>query len=261
MVDLVTSLSENSEYSDEIKENIESLIPVINETRDSIEKLYITGKETTEEAKKLLDEVSEGVNSVSQNDQKLKEQLDKDDKVQKMIEQTLSDVNKHGMAGAFLKRKEELKKTVILWGVLSLISMSGLVIVSYLLANELISNPNFDPLRNLFKIPSVIAGVWLCWFCAKQYGFTIRIREDYSFKYAISMAFEGYKKETREVNPDLLEKLVQLTIISVSLNPESIYDTKSNHGSPMNETFSAIQKIFKLDLKGKVDMSAKDLLS
>lgn len=70
--------------------------------------------------------------------------------------------------------------------------------------------------------------------------------EDYSFKYAISMAFEGYKKETMEIDDDLLHKLVELTIINISKSPVSNFDSKSNHGTPYNEILENMGgKIFK----------------
>jgi hypothetical protein len=37
-------------------------------------------------------------------------------------------------------------------------------------------------------------------------------REEYSFKYAISMAFEGYKKESLDVNEELPDNLLRLTL-------------------------------------------------
>jgi len=257
---LISDLEENNELIEKAEDKANEVIPKIEKLKTDTETLFDSQKTLTKEASELFIKVASGYKNIEDINGKLNDQIQIDDDIQKKIKETLSDVNKHGMAGAFLKRKNELKSTVLLWGISSIISMAALVIVSYLLANELIANPSFDPIKNLFKIPSVIAGVWLCWFCAKQFGYTIRIREDYSFKYAISMAFEGYKKETREVNQEMLEQLLQLTILSVSVNPVSLYDTKSNHGSPMQETMEAIRRIFKIEFKGDVKADINKLV-
>ncbi|MEG2366475.1 MAG: hypothetical protein RSB29_07000, partial [Alistipes sp.] len=67
----------------------------------------------------------------------------------------------------------------------------------------------------------------------------------YSFKYAISMAFEGYKREAAEVNEELLDKLLQITLNSISISPVQCYDTKTNHATPVNEITEGILKEMK----------------
>ncbi len=52
----------------------------------------------------------------------------------------------------------------------------------------------------LNHLPLLGPFIWLGWFSAVQYGYVSRVREDYAFKFAASMAFEGYKKEAREVD-------------------------------------------------------------
>ena len=73
------------------------------------------------------------------------------------------------------------------------------------------------------------------------------------------MAFEGYKNETREINEDLLEKLLQMTIGNISINPTSIYDSKSNHGSPWHEFAAGIRSFFKVDAKIEAKIDTNDI--
>ncbi len=140
------------------------------------------------------------------------------------------------MAGSFYTRKEELKLTLRFWQWATILSIIGLIAGAIWVVKPIIENPgNFTTMAYLARIPILAALVWLGWFCSKQYGYTTRIREDYSYKYAISMAFEGYKKQANNVNEDLLNNLLELTINSVGKSPVTIYDTKNNHGTPMNE--------------------------
>ncbi len=270
---LKTELSTTNEKSKEILKNISEIEASAQESEETINELSPQLKTTYNEAKeiqkntvindekiiKLIALLDDKVKTVDKTQTTLVEQLEKDEELQEQIQQTLQDVNKHGMAGAFLKRKNELRFTVFIWGFLSVIAMGILIGVSYKFAIHIMDVKEFDLVRNLFKIPSVIAGVWLCWFCAKQFGYTIRIREDYSFKYAISMAFEGYKNETREIDESLLKKLLEVTVANISVNPVVLYNTKTNHGSPWHELTDGIKSFFKVDVKADITANTSDI--
>ena len=270
---VTTTIEEHSKRAEEILEKFNDSLEELNENNEQSNKMMTEISKIKEsskdlsvyliEAKTNIDVLSKKSELVAANIEKnqttLNDQIKKDKELQFEIEQTLQDVNKHGMAGAFKKRKDELKWTVIIWGTLSVISISVLVGLTYNFAKDIFDSQAFDPIKNLFKLPSAIAGVWLCWFCGKQFGYSMRIREDYSFKYAISMAFEGYKNETREINEDLLEKLLQMTIGNISINPTSIYDSKSNHGSPWHEFAAGIRSFFKVDAKIEAKIDTNDI--
>ncbi|UXX77894.1 hypothetical protein N7E81_10995 [Reichenbachiella carrageenanivorans] len=159
-----------------------------------------------------------------------------------MIQKTIEDANRAGMAGSFKKRKDELRWTLVFWQFFTIASLGLLIYLSFVLVKPLISDPNWEEI--IVKLPILASCVWLCWFSSKQYGFTARIREDYSYKYAVSMAFEGYKNAAREINADLLEQLLSLTVLNISKNPISIFDTRNNHGSPINEIIDSTLKRF-----------------
>ncbi|MEA4975598.1 MAG: hypothetical protein VB046_07665 [Paludibacter sp.] len=174
----------------------------------------------------------------------LNEQLSTNKNQQEYIQQTIEDVSRAGMAGSFKKRKDELKFTQFVWAALTIISVGGLVWLSYNVVKPLLEGQGFPIEQLYFKIPVIASAVWLGWFCSKQYGFTTRIREDYSYKYAISLAFEGYKNEAREIDEELLQHLIKLTIFNISKSPVTIFDTKNNHGTPYNEMFDNLTKRF-----------------
>lgn len=213
-----------------VKEDISSKQAEITKLKTEIEQIQTKNKES----QLLIDKFSKT----------LTEQLDTNKEQQEYIQQTIEDVSRAGMAGSFKKRKDELRWTQFIWASLTIISVSGLIWLSYSLVKPLLSGQELDLNQLYFKIPVIASAVWLGWFCSKQYGFTTRIREDYAYKYAISLAFEGYKNETREIDEELLQKLVQLTIFNISKSPVSIFDTKSNPGSPYNEMFENIVKRF-----------------
>ena len=63
------------------------------------------------------------------------------------------------------------------------------------------------------------------------------------------MAFEGYKNATKEINEEMLESLLSLTLQNISSNPLTIYETGNNHGTPINEILSNWTKKGKVKIK------------
>lgn len=258
-VTLVKAISELKEKAEESNQIIEEVTPSLKATFDNVEELKQNLNDLETANRKYTQQFEEKGNRIGELQKKLEAQIKLDDDLQSKIKQTLGDVNKYGMANAFYKRKNELKTTVILWGIASFVSIAAMVCISYFFAMQMIQATTFDPIRDLYKIPSLLIGIWLCWFCVRQFGFAIRIGEDYSYKCAISMAFEGYKNETREINKALLEKLLQVTLENISTNPTALYNTRSNHGSPWQELADGIKSFFKLDVKADVTADTKDV--
>lgn len=176
---------------------------------------------------------------------------------QRNIQDTIDNANRAGMAASFKKRKDELVIPYWAWGAATVATIGVLIVSSYNVFTILKDRPfSYDYL--LVRIPIFASFVWLGWFCAKQFGFVSRIREDYSYKYAVSMAFEGYKNATKEINEEMLENLLTLTLQNISANPLSIYETGTNHGTPMNEILASWTKKGKVkirkDEKNKVEV-------
>lgn len=82
--------------------------------------------------------------------------------------------------------------------------------------------------------------VWLGWFAARQFSYLSRISEDYAFKYAASMAYEGFKKATRETDQDLERVLLEFSLFNMAQNPIRLYDGKPDHASPANEMLETV---------------------
>ena len=167
----------------------------------------------------------------------LQASITQNDVHQRNIQETIENANRLGMAASFKKRKDELSNPYWAWGVATVVTICILIGTSYSVFTILKDKP-FSYEYLLVRIPIFASFVWLGWFCAKQFGFVSRIREDYSYKYAVSMAFEGYKNATKEINEEMLESLLTLTLQNISSNPLTIYETVNNHGTPINEILS-----------------------
>lgn len=156
---------------------------------------------------------------------------------QKLIEaqRLLEDSNRHGLAGAFKSRGDELKSPAKIW----IVCFVTCVAILTWFAHETVAATGADWRSIIFRLPISAPLIWMAWFAVKQYGYTRRIQEDYKFKVASAMSYEGYK---REMNSDIeFIKLLQKSAIeNFSMNPLRIYEANSNHGSPINEIFQSI---------------------
>lgn len=160
---------------------------------------------------------------------------------QQEIQKTIGNANRAGMAGSFKKRKDELGIPYWAWGAATVLTIIAFIYTSYTIL-ELLKGKTFSYDYLIIRIPILAAFVWLGWFCAKQFGFVSRIREDYSYKYAVSMAFEGYREATLEIDQGMLVNLLILTLQNISTSPLTIFETTTNHGTPVNEILSGWKK-------------------
>ncbi|MBL8405219.1 MAG: hypothetical protein JNL16_11810 [Dechloromonas sp.] len=148
-------------------------------------------------------------------------------------ESLLEDANRTGMAGSFITRKAELSSDIALWR-----NIFGLALVSLSLLGLFYVAPSLDPQKwqeALLRLPVTAPFIWLGWFSAKQYGYAVRLREDYAYKVASAMAFEGFKREARESSEQMHQKLLETAVTNFGDNPLRIYNGHENHASPLHE--------------------------
>jgi hypothetical protein len=215
-------------------------IPVWAENIKTLKEEYATkGVEYAELNKKidlLKTENENGSVKIAALTLQLEDQLKNNDAFQTIIKNTIGNASRTGLAGSFKARKDELSKSLLIWGSLTIVSISVLILLSY---NTLIGieAKAIDMTHIVARFPVFAACVWLGWFCAKQYGFTSRVMEDYAYKYASSMAFEGYNAKSNDIDEKLQHELLSMTISNISMSPLHIFESKNNHAHPV-ESFS-----------------------
>lgn len=158
----------------------------------------------------------------------------------RQAEELLADANRNTLAGAFKTRRDALKWPLLIWGGVFGFSILVLAIFAYV---ELVPNKSevFDWHSLIMRLPASAPLIWLGWFSAKQYGYSARLKEDYAFKVAAAMSFEGYKREISN-DPELMKKLQESAIGCFAENPLRIYESSTNHASPLHELFSQLSE-------------------
>lgn len=174
---------------------------------------------------------------------KLEEMLSLTKKQQDRIQSNLEDSSRVGMASSFNKRKQDLLWQVWIWGILLVASLGGLVAVGIKFLLPEVSDAHPDWVLFLLKLPITGPFIWLAWFAGAQYRSTSSVREDYAFKNAAAMAFEGYRRETAAIDEDLLKELLQRSIETFSQNPLRLFENQKAKETPAAEALESIKSL------------------
>lgn len=232
-----------SKYETEIKDRRESItdiaakIAAMEKRSELIQNQADTHQKETEDLKSAL-----------------AEQIEKNSSHQQEIQDTLGNANRMGMAGSFKLRKEELNKPIVIWAAVFVVAILAIFFIGYHFVSPYFiataeQRKVFNYSEMIMKIALVSPFIWLAWMSVKQYGYLTRILEDYAYKYASAMAFEGYKKQAKEIDEDLLKQLLDVSVYNLSQNPIRLYSAKDNHASPANEIIKDLTGILQLQKK------------
>ena len=194
--------------------------------------------ESKDKAKQAIKEVEKDRQDIKKDRQEIENLLSKVKTVQKEAEAALAHSNQAGMAGAFSK-----KASSCLWPMALYLSlMTGAVITIVWLGYNLLDFSQKDQQINwqvtlLIRTIIIPPCVFVIWFSAGRFREASYLREKYAFKYTTAMAFEGYKKQIKdldldsEINPEekqtLLDKLLNISIDIFSDDPTKSNEDKS----------------------------------
>jgi hypothetical protein len=200
--------------------------------------------EETEKSRSRAIEDAEEINTQISEFKSLKAELVESQKTQQKlftefeayrhkVDAVLADANRTGMAGSFITRKNELASDITLWRNVFALALIALAVLGFFYVAPSISAQKWEEV--LLRLPITAPFVWLGWFAAKQYGYAIRLREDYAYKVASAMAFEGFKREVQEGDELMQQKLLETAVTNFGDNPLRIYNGHENHASPIHE--------------------------
>lgn len=185
------------------------------------------------ELEKQLEASNTRIASLETSQKILNDQLEANAGFQEQIRLTIGDANRSSMAGSFMARKTDLDKPVKnaerwLFGVLAAFAAVTLYLFIYEKPTE------FTYTTILTRVVVLSPFVWMAWFYSRKVGHLTRIREDYAFKYAAAMAFEGYDKHCQD-NDEMSQLLLRLSIENMGANPIRLYGDGDVHSSPFSE--------------------------
>lgn len=209
---------------------------LVEKIRSSNNDLMESVKSANELASKL-----ESIEDSMENDKRINSELLSE------IRETLDDANRKSMAGSFLTRKSELEVPIRKAEQYLNHSLLALVLVGTLaMATGFLDGvPTIEAV--LIRMTLLFPLIWLAWNNSKKLGHWHRVSEDYAFKYAAAMAFEGYKKNAED-NDELKDLLLRTAITNMGENPTRLYNHKVD-GTPLSEIASSIKDVGETALK------------
>lgn len=257
--ELKDAAEEDAEKVEDWKGEIEQCRSDLTGMRNDFSKIKDDVGKMAQDAQKTKEQSNDFLHEIGDNLEQSKKLLDES-------RLTLASSNRYSMAASFESRKKELLWPMLSWAV-------ALVAALICIALVIMLGPQIDFASGsafawvgpiMFRTALIAPCVWLGWYAGKQYGYTVRVREDYSFKYACAVAYEGFKKAADAEDSRLGQVLLELSMLNMSQQPLRVYAQSKFgvKGLPIEEFLDSVKDklphLDSLDLKyGKLALKAK----
>ena len=238
-----------------ISENLEVDLQALSEAREKVEKAVT---ESAIKSAKLDSFLTQSTTSL----ETLEERAEVAAKLVAQCEAAYHITTTKGLAGAFDQRAISLRWSMRGW-VIGL--AAALLAGSWIGATRLeslakalsVDNPKWPLVISqiLLSLLGVGAPIWFAWLATKQIGQRFRLAEDYAFKASVSKAYEGYRKEAAELDPEFQSTLFRSALQRLDEAPLRLVETHQ-HASPMQDFANSdmVKNAFKIapDLPSKL---------
>lgn len=231
-----SNVEENSETTNQLYEQIQSLHSEAKKIMSDL-RLYDTKIIELFQSAERLDKkaklTNENIDKSYDDLEKLKEVFEKQ---KQDIQNIVEDANRASMAGSFKTKVDELTLPLHISECVTYVSLTIVAGVSawLLFKSGFVSEKGFDLISFLVKLPIVIPLAFIAWLSNKRNAYLFRLREDYAYKYASAMAFEGYKKQVQEHNQEMMEQLLKIALDNLGEKPHRVFD-KEIRANPTDE--------------------------
>ena len=232
--DMVSRIEQAHETAEQLPTDLESL----REARKTIDKLVT--ESTADKAAALAAKTD-----IEKLQGELKGFSEDAKKVLEKCESAYSAATSVGLAAAFSERSDNLSKSMWIWvvGLVLSLSLGGyfgsaqLQKLLELMAQKDISSLSMS-INFVMAILSIGAPIWFSWLATKQIGQRFKLSEDYAFKASVSRAYEGFRRETARFDKEMEAKLLSSALTRLDELPLRLVEAES-HGSPWHELASS----------------------
>jgi len=171
------------------------------------------------------------------------------------IESLLPSATSAGLATAYHDEREKFNKPIFWWNILFIVSLVIISIVSFVTLKDL---QTIDDLEKSILHSLPISGplIWLAIYASKRRSENQRLEQEYAHKEALAKSYSSYKQQIeglKQVDQELLIKLLDTAITTMSYNASEALDKKHGDGTPAQ----TILKSFVEELKKVIPESNK----
>lgn len=225
-------------------------ITAIEEAATKSQTTIINAKSTIDEKKEdviaFTDSIDNAKLELGTHTKKLLNLISSFNAQSKQIQEIIDDANRASMAGSFKSRAEDLKWAIMRADIITYVTLLTIAGISYWLFETSTNAENiFDYQFFFIRLPIILPLIWIAWLNSRKSAYLFRLREDYAYKYASAMAFEGYRKQVQERSEELETELLQTAVNNLGSNPIKVFDKEVKHS-----LLSEIKEILK-DFIGK----------
>lgn len=159
-----------------------------------------------------------------------------------------------GLAAAFDVRAKSLAWSMRGWVLgLAVALASGSFIgasrLSTLAAELAKATPSWPTITThiVVSLLGIGAPLWFSWLATKQIGQRFRLAEDYAFKASVAKAYEGYRKQAAQIDPEFQTTLFKSALTRLDEAPLRLVESEQ-HASPWQEALqsAAVKDAMKL---------------
>jgi len=240
--ELTTKITDNHKISTKLSDEINTILTGANTDKANL--------------KEILEQLTKSHATASEFEARVIKSSEDLETLIKKTEDLLPGVTSASLASAFGQHKRRFTFPKISWIVVFLLCMAGLVLVAYpsfraAISDNLSSKTWADIFRGFaMRLPILIPLVWLAIYAGRNYMLSIRLEEDYAYKEAISMTFEGYKREMEKIaagqpagpnNP--ITTLCVNVLKAIAERPGRIYEGKYQDITLPTEVVEVIKQV------------------
>lgn len=242
----LTGMIERIEQAHDAADQLPTDLKSLEEARQKVANLEKQATESLEVANKEKIKIEELRKHADELDAALSQSAKEAGVVIARAEKAYSAATSQGLAAAFSERSQALDRSMWLWVVGLVGSLSAGAYFGAVRFQELANTLRTESFSDLAVLTNVVlsflsvgAPVWIAWIATKQIGQRFRLSEDYAFKASVSRAYEGYRREAARID-DLLEesnleaRLLESALSRLDEQPLRLVET-TTHGSPWHE--------------------------
>lgn len=225
---------------EELASQREALQSIIESAQTLASELASIGNRSADESRNSALKIASMAEEVESRDKLIDAQLTKAENLIAASEQALRGSTGVGLANAFENRKDSLTLAAYIWvGGLAVSLITALVIGhDRVTALRDVLNGSQSPtvvwVNTLLAVLGIGAPVWFAWLSTKQIWTNFRLAEDYAFKSSVSKAYEGYRKEAIDLDPEMRQRLFATALTRIEEAPIRLMDQQV-HSSPLQE--------------------------
>lgn len=225
---LITLQNDYEEAEDQVSDIAkwhEKISPLNDEIYDFAE----TAKNNLNKITTLATTAENAKPKIEQYNKEIEDMIKLFQKQKNEIQEIIEDANRASMAGAFKKQADDINTKMQWTDAFLIISLLGIVGISYwgfsssfnaenaLMWSQFLS-------KSAIGLPLLI----VAWIKARERAYLFRLREDYAYKYSSAMAFEGYKKQIQEQDPEMQKQLLQIALDNLGDKPTKVFEKEIN---------------------------------